>query len=275
MALRSPGLTVRGIGTVFGNSDGKTSFRTARALARRVGAVAPPIHKGAASSSAGSTAATTALATALRLEPLTVVALGPLTNIATLLRLHPELAHRIIRIVAVAGRRPGQRLRVGARWWMHVHDMNFNKDVAAFDVVLASGVPLTLVPFEAAARVTIERRHLARLAAGDAAARWLARLSEGWLSFWQTWFRVDGFHPFDGLAVAYLTMPALFTCERLHARVRDETFLGHRYGSVLEVSQSFAEPSQVTYCRRVDRRLADLMIDVLKGRRMKPGDRLR
>ena len=57
----------------------------------------------------GATDATAALAGALRETQLTIIALGPLTNIAALLTEKPELAMNIKSIVAVAGNRSGQR----------------------------------------------------------------------------------------------------------------------------------------------------------------------
>ena len=51
------------------------------------------------------TQATQALANLLQEQRVTILALGPLTNIATLLVHHPELRDRIAQVVAVAGRR--------------------------------------------------------------------------------------------------------------------------------------------------------------------------
>ena len=52
------------------------------------------------------TPATAALAAALRERRLTYLALGPLTNLATLLRSEPTLRDRIVRVVFLGGQRP-------------------------------------------------------------------------------------------------------------------------------------------------------------------------
>ena len=94
------------------------------------------------------TAASRALTAALRKEKLTVLAIGHLTNIATVVKMHPELASRIERVVAVAGRRPEQRFLVGTTNPRSLRDFNFEMDPAAFQIVLDSKVPLVLAPFE-------------------------------------------------------------------------------------------------------------------------------
>src|SRR5213076_341322 len=53
------------------------------------------------------TDATMALQAALNRRPLTILALGPVTNLATVVQNHPELRGRIRQIIVVAGRQPG------------------------------------------------------------------------------------------------------------------------------------------------------------------------
>lgn len=56
---------------------------------------------------AGSTPASEALIVALETGPLTILALGPLTNIAQALTARPDLVANIARLIAVMGRRQG------------------------------------------------------------------------------------------------------------------------------------------------------------------------
>ena len=69
-------------------------------------------------------------------EPLYVIALGALTNIASALLLDPELAERIV-VVWLGGH---------AFHWSHNREFNLMQERAATRVVLASGVPLVLIP---------------------------------------------------------------------------------------------------------------------------------
>lgn len=123
-ALRSPALAIRGISTVFGNSDGATAFAIASALTHRFaggqgggqGSGFPAVFRGAEEGGGrAATAASRALGRALARERLTVIALGPLTNVATVIAGSPELIPNIGRVVAVAGRRPGAALTTGAK----------------------------------------------------------------------------------------------------------------------------------------------------------------
>ena len=53
----------------------------------------------------------------------------------------------------------------------------------------------------------------------SATARALASPAREWLALWTRLFGVDGFNPFDTLAVAYAISSKGFGCERLPARI--------------------------------------------------------
>ena len=220
-AFHSPEIVVRGVSVVFGNAPLAQAWPIGL---RIVGRFAPPAvraYRGAAKASELGTenAATRALAASLRREPLTVLVLGPATNVATVLKNHPELRPRILRVVAVAGRRPGQRFTTGTTNPNGHRDFNFEEDPEAFRVLLASGVPMTLAPFEISSKVWLKGPDLDALARADATTEWIVRPARKWLDLWTRTFGVDGFNPFDTLAVARLTSPSLLTCEALPARI--------------------------------------------------------
>ena len=220
-AFNSPELDIRGVSVVFGNAPLDRGFPISQRLAREYGPPGLRVFAGAAGAVdlGKETDASRALAEALRAGPLTVLALGPATNVATVLRLNPELASRVDRIVAVAGRRPGQRFTTGTVNTNGHRDFNFELDPDAFRILLDSKVPLVLTPFEISSKVWIEAADLDRLAAGGAAARALAAPAREWLNLWKRLFSVEGFNPFDTLAVGYVLSPATFGCERLPTKV--------------------------------------------------------
>ncbi len=148
-----------------------------------------------------------------------MLALGPATNVATVIKDHPGLASKIERIIAVAGRRPGQRFTTGTVNISGHRDFNFEQDPEAFRLLLDSNVPMTLAPFEISSKIWITDEDLAALGRGPASTRWIQRPARAWLSLWQRTFGVNGFNPFDTLAVARVTSPSLLTCETLPARV--------------------------------------------------------
>jgi inosine-uridine nucleoside N-ribohydrolase len=183
--------------------------------------------------------------------------LGPATNVATVLEAHAELAPRIQRIVAVAGRRPGQRFTTGTMNHAGHRDFNFEQDPAAFQVLLDSRVPLTLAPFEISSKVWITNGDLERIARGSAGGRWIAGPARRWLALWTRTFGVDGFNPFDTLAIARIVSPDLLTCERLPARIdtlADDVTEPRMQGTTVEkkpyllAARELAPAPEVEYC---------------------------
>lgn len=123
------------------------------------------------------TAAVAALAAMLMAEPvgtLDLLCLGPLTNLALLLRDHPDAARRLGRVIAMGGAvdEPGN---VGPR-----SEFNLAADPEAAAAVLAAGLDLVLVPLDVTRRVRAARPDLARIAAGGPAARTSAALIEAY-----------------------------------------------------------------------------------------------
>ncbi len=108
-AFHSSELTIRGVSVVFGNSALDVGYRNGSEIVARFGPDDLRVYTGAASNAelGQENDATQALQAALREEPLTILALGPVTNVATVLKNHPELSARVEEIIVVAGRRPG------------------------------------------------------------------------------------------------------------------------------------------------------------------------
>ena len=219
-AFHSPELQIRGVSVVFGNAPLSTAFPIGKEIIRRFGPEKMPVYSGAASAQelGRETDASLALAAALRTERLTILVLGPATNIATVLRNHPELARKIDRIIAVAGRRPGQRFLTG-RALQPFRDLNFELDPPAFQVILDSRVPLVLAPWEVSSKVWITHADLDHLVQSNPSLDWLVGPASDWLIFWKLGFGVDGSNPFDTLAVGYALTPDLLHCESLPAKI--------------------------------------------------------
>jgi len=272
LALRSNELEIRGISTLFGNGSGEKSYDTAKELIQRFTRKneMPSIHRGADSAidlrEPKSNGASHALAIALAKEPLTLIALGPLSNIATLILNNPEQAVNIRQIIAIAGQRSEPELGFypGSSRLLHLHDLNFRKDVVAFDVILHSSIPITLVPYEVAEKISIQPSDLALLHKGEHQAKWLANISQPWLNFWQTSLQSDGFYPFDSLAVGLLIMPDLFTCEKIPAKIQHNRALFVSSRDYLLISHNFSEQRLVSYCHNIKQTFKHKLIERLR-----------
>lgn len=128
-------------------------------------------------------------------RPMTLVPIGPLTNIALALKSGPNIRPKIARIVLMGG-----------AFHMLNQEYNIWRDRVAAEIVFSSGVPITAVGLDVTTRCKLEGADLARLrAAANPASRFLAKL----IDLWQ-----DG-HPnqfptlHDPLAVAAAFQPNL------------------------------------------------------------------
>lgn len=227
-ALHSPELVIRGLSTSYGNSTVEAAQEATVEIVRRFGAPAgvtpAQVHRGATSAKAlgERTPATEALAAALRERPLLYLALGPATNLATCLRLHPELRPRLTGVVLLAGRQPGERLRIGPWNPYPFSDANFIKDPAAVRVLLEEGSPvppLVLTPGGLARDCLLRPAELERLAGVSPDWHWLAGKCRLWLRTWRWLFGVEGGLLFDSVAVLAATHPDLCPAETRFVRI--------------------------------------------------------
>ena len=221
-AFHSPELTIHGISVVFGNTTLEKAVPIARDITRRFGPAGIGVWAGAsrAAQLGEETEAVRELASALKKRPLTVLALAPVTNVASLMRLHPDLVPRIRSIVMVAARRPGQRFVTGSGATPH-RDFNFELDPAAMQVLLDSAVPLVFAPWEVSSQVWIRQADLARLVKSGPSGRYLAEACGSWIALWKERFGVDGFNPFDTLAVGWVSHPHLIRLVEVGVWIED------------------------------------------------------
>ncbi len=137
-----------------------------------------------------------------------VLALGPLTNIALLLQRHPDAAHRIGRLVVMGGA-VREKGNVGPR-----SEFNFASDPEALDIVLRSGLPVTIIPLDVTRRVRADRDYVEALRQGGPAARAAADLIAAYF--------LEGRESrplHDPCVMLYVVAPELFGIERLAVSV--------------------------------------------------------
>lgn len=247
LLARARSVEIVGISTVYGNAPLAVTDRTTRDLVATLeheGAEVGAVYLGAdhairVRDPDAATPARAALREALEKGPLTVVALGPLTNIAAALADRRELQRNVARVIAVMGRRPGHLFHPAegsGHGMLFGHgpvfrDFNFDQDRNAAAHILGINVPLTLVPYVAARQVSLTGADLAPLEAQGGSAAWIASRSRDWLKFWQEDIGRDGFYPFDVLAAVYALSPTQLSCAETKAWVgRDERLWGWLYG---------------------------------------------
>lgn len=254
MALAWDSLEVVGITTVGGNVPLARGTRNALALleyARRPGL---PVARGAARPYRGrytysyayhgagglsrrlpqplirplDTGATEFLAASLAQNPgqITLVALGPLTNLARLLERHPAALRQVAALVVMGGAADGSGNVTPYA------EFNFYSDAVAAHAVLSSGVPLTLVDLGAGRQASFTRESAESLKARSP----IGRLSQQLLT---NWFRQDPnrerFEFYDPLALAAALVPGLITTRQMQLAVETEDTT--RLGQTREVAK--------------------------------------
>jgi len=280
-AFNSDVLEVRGVSAVFGEGPLVRTWPITQDIVDRFGPASLRPWRGAAGphERQAPTEASEALATALRKEPLVIVALGPLTNIASALARDPALARRIVRVVALTGAHEtasadetadaqGPPDEAGPTGTPRRHDRNVALDVEAARVVLDSGVPLTLAPPGLASSVWITEDDLDRLAAGPAAARFLAEGARSWLHLWTENGAAPGFPPYQALAVDLAASPDGYGCVEGVAAIETspdgapDGASEDQEGARLVVRDGTAG-RLVTYCHTPDAAFKDRLLHVL------------
>ncbi len=149
----------------------------------------------------------------------TLVATGPLTNVALALALYPELARRLEAIVLMGGAVGLGNVTPAAEFNMHV-------DPHAARMVLAAGVPVVMFPLDVTHQVLVTDARLERIGAvGTRAARAVA----GMLAFYRAHGRTGGARDgplHDPCTIAWLLRPELFKGRSCRVEVECESPLG-------------------------------------------------
>ena len=220
-ALLRGGQPIAALASVFGNTGEAAASRNNLAIAALCGWQGTFL-RGAASATRAETMASRFLADPP--ERVRVVALGPLTNLATALRRRLDADSTWSEVVCV-----GSDLSSRGRW-PPVWPMEFNltQDRLATCEVFASAAPLTLVPLDVARRMTVTREDLARLEGPlgsrlrAGASRWFIRAR---LLKWSASFPV-----WDLVAALYVLDPSLFTVEERSARAHPNGWIEYAGG---------------------------------------------
>ncbi|PWJ55420.1 purine nucleosidase [Quadrisphaera granulorum] len=109
-----------------------------------------------------------------------LLAIGPLTGVATALRRHPELAGHLRSLVLMGGRWDGARTTDGLLEDEH----NLRSDAVAAAEVLTCGAPTVVVGLEITRQVRLEAADVERIAAAGPLGAVLAAQVRQWWEFW-------------------------------------------------------------------------------------------
>lgn len=281
LAARHPGIDLRAITTVAGNQTLAKTTLNARRMCTVAGIVGVPIAAGCerplvqeaviAEGIHGETGldgpdfpeptveadprgALEVAGEVLR-EPTTIIATGPLTNVATLLQRQTENVQRVVLMGGSTGR--GNMAPLA--------EFNVLADPEAADVVFRSGVPITMCGLDVTHQALATDEVLRRIAAKDSP---LARVCHQLLTFFAGTYReVFGFEAppvHDPVAVAAVIDPTIISVRSVNVEI-ELTGTYTRGATVVDLHGVTGRRPNAEVATELDvERFWDLMIDAIR-----------
>ena len=269
MALKQPSIKIVGISSI---TYVDYSFDVIQKIVKwHNKGEAIPVYKGSAFANDLGTEndGTRALYAALKKEKLTILALGPLTNIATLITNHPEISTQIERIAICAARTPDLLFNPG-NGQLNVFDYNYEFDEASMDVLLKSSVKLEFAGYEPSSCTHIGTIDLQCLDRSLEADKWLYDIVQPWMDANERAFGVRGFIPFDCSTLGLVTHPEYFTYYKdipikVNHKKNDALKVQplKPFKNFLEVSYDFKTKKKVKYARRALQGFEEKILETL------------
>src|SRR5947208_2100707 len=235
LAAASTELNLLGVTTVFGNVDLAQTTRNALRVLRLCGKPDVPVAAGAdrplvhpkqwrestahgtdgLSGKAGTltdrargTAPDDAVTLLVRLlrespEPVTIIAIGPLTNIALLLAAHPGARDKIARLVIMGGGVAGGNVTPSAEFNL------WSDPEAARRVLVEESLPTVLVPLDVTRQCAVDQAWLAALSGSGPLGATLVGLTAEYQAHYRRSLGWDGMVLHDAVAVVAAIAPDL------------------------------------------------------------------
>lgn len=245
LAVQSPRIDLRAVTTTFGNCAIEDATRNALRILTLGGATSVPVARGAAGSLAGLSelgnyvhgvsgldgpempepgfrlsekSAVELMYSVLQSSdlPVTIVATGPLTNVAMLVQTHPEILPKIGEIIFMGG---------STERGNHTPTAEFNTyaDPEALDAVISSEIPLKMVGLNLTHQALATPEVIARM---QAMQHSIGRICGEWMGFFGSSYRAvwkfDSPPVHDPCTIAALIEPSLITWQECFLAVETE-----------------------------------------------------
>jgi len=181
---------------------------------------------------------------------LVLLALGPLTNIATIFQLFPHLFEKVKRIIFMGGTiEPCSAFSPPFIFEDGLSEMvesNFQNDpmAAKFLIETETMVPRIGMGLDICCQAVFKEEHLKRIQSiKNPITNFIVEHIRSWLNVWQ-FNKSNGFYPFDTFIPIYLMKPELFTTVDLFLTIDTEEIPGKI--EILEKKREYSAP--ITYC---------------------------
>ncbi|MCY3717443.1 MAG: nucleoside hydrolase [Chloroflexi bacterium] len=155
----------------------------------------------------------------LRAQPgeITLVPIGPLTNIALALRLEPRICEWVDEVVLMGGNAlvPGNASPAA--------EANIRNDPEAADLVFGADWQVTMVGLDVTLRVHMSPADIAEYSThGNVMSEHITRILPHYRHYFEANYDAQGIFVHDSSAIAYLLQPELFQTRRWPMRVETE-----------------------------------------------------
>lgn len=159
-------------------------------------------------------------------EPVTLVATGPLTNVADVVDRLPHLVDRIREVVLMGG-------AVGLGNWTPAAEFNILVDPEAADVVFRAAsapsrgrpLPLTMIGLEVTHEAWLDLGHADLLRGTTPSGQFVAELLDHFVGFHQDRFGWPGAPIHDAVTIAHLIDPTLVETVEMNVQIETESAL--------------------------------------------------
>jgi inosine-uridine nucleoside N-ribohydrolase len=231
--IASPELELEGITINFGNVGTPIGFQAANDLLRAVGADIPVIQGATTAEELGKpNQAVDFLIRTVKENPgeITLLALAPLTNVATACTLDEGFAAGLGDLVIMGGT---------LDFWIfkYIGEFNLRQDAKAAAVVMSQPIAKTLITMDVCSQAVFSQEHLDMIITNDSAVSQLcSKFIAPWLKLnRRIFFRKKGFFPWDVVAASYLVAPSLFDDRPCTLDIVEE---GWRRGRLVDVKKA-------------------------------------
>ena len=151
-------------------------------------------------------------------QPVTLIPVGPLTNVALLLARHPDAAARLERVVLMGGAIAEGNVTPAA-------EFNVWADPEAARRVFESGLDVTMVGLDVTHKALVRREHGERLRASGRVGTMVAELLDFYGVFHRETYGFDGSPIHDAVAVAHVAAPGLVETAERHVAIETQSDL--------------------------------------------------
>ena len=258
LMLNNPKFEIEGITTVFGNTRVEKGYELVKKYLSLAGRTEIPCKMGAKNyrKLGRPTEATEFLIQNVKENPneLTLLTLGPFTNVSTALTQYPDFFDDLKEIIIMAGLlspiflvNPNfNRFYEKMPLQQVLCEFNSYRDPKATKIAIEAETktPRIQMGLEVCCKIIIKEEHVQKLKSiTKPIPQYIVKDLEPWIALQESFWGIEGFFPFDTCVPIYLLAPELFKSTDLYLEIDTEDIPG-KYS----ISPNKKNSSPISYC---------------------------